>query len=146
LLPRPLPGEEVVHCRLKNPSPTLGSSLEVQPVQLLPLYVDPGSGTEHSHHLLSDHVASVIFTFLLSAYHSFSFIYWLCGCSPGGTGRPAHQDSAGNFTSHVANDKDMHERRRGKETAFRYDYSHFGEDEVARLTVPASATSDKYCS
>jgi len=57
----------------------------------------------------------------------------LCGCSPGGARRPSHQDSAGNFTSHVANDKDLHERRRGETAAFWHDYSDPGEDEIECL-------------
>jgi len=55
-------------------------------------------------------------------------------------GRPAHQDSAGNFASHVANDKDMYERGSGEKATFRYDYSDLGEDEVKRLTSAAIKT------
>jgi len=64
----------------------------------------------------------------------------VCGCSLGGVGRPAHQDSARNFTPHVTNDKDMHERGSGKEATFRYDYSYLGEDEVKCLRVAAAKT------
>jgi len=63
-----------------------------------------------------------------------------CGCLLDCIGRPAYQDSARNFTPHVAHDKDMHERRSGKKATFRHDYSHLGENEIKCLKLAAIRT------
>jgi len=63
-----------------------------------------------------------------------------CGCLLDCIGRPAYQDSARNFTPHVAHDKDMHERRSGKKATFRHDYTHLGENEIKCLKLAAIRT------